>query len=445
MKQKLLFIVSFLFYSLWGFSQAYTSTASTTDDVFFMTVPQVTTSTTTSTIAFTNGGTSPNTYIQARAGTPVGQSNLNAKFEFDIVTASGTVTANNLLFDFKKLIGTATSITVTVGAQTPQTYFYGSGGAGSTYATHLTSFVGPITLSTTPTHVTFDVTDIDNVDSGTLNTIVRLYKCTVQGKTLPLSSEAVLGSGNTWYHNYSPDQFDAATIGSSGTLQEQGTAVATPTTNDNSSANVAKFTKDANISSFIRFQMPVGITSSNKGTAVFKIRMYIPSTNVPGSSGSKISMILRDGANTGATQLTLIKTVTVFDKWQEYTFDFTGFTLNTPSYENVLLLFDHPDTDLLATGSVYYFDAFQGPQGSTLATNSFTLESFQVYPNPTADRFSINPGPTIKNVALYNVSGQLVKTFGSSESYDISDLNAGIYFATVTTESHSQTIKIVKK
>jgi hypothetical protein len=368
MKKQLLFIVSFLFYSLWGFSQAYTSAVSTTDDGFYTILPQVTTSTNTPAIAYTNGGTAPNTYIQARSANPVGQSNLNAKFEFDIVTASGTVTANNLLFDFKKLVGTATSITITVGAQTPQTYFYGSGGAGITYTTHLTSYVGPITLSTTPTHVTFNITDIDNVDSGTLNTAVRLYKCTVQGKTLPLSSEAVLGSGNTWYHNYSPDQFDATTIGSSGTLQEQGTAVATPTTNDNSSANVAKFTKDATASSFIRFQMPVGITSLNKGTAIFKIRMFIPSTNVPGSSGSKISMILRDGVNTGSTQLTLIKTVTVFDKWQEYTFDFTGFTLNTPSYENVLLLFDHPDTSLLATGNVYYFDAFQGPQGSIATT-----------------------------------------------------------------------------
>ena len=191
--------------------------------------------------------------------------------------------------------------------------------------------------------------------------------------------------------------------------------------------------------------MPGAITSSNQATAIFKIRTYVPSTNIAGTSGHKLTMILRDGANNGLTQLTLNKTVMVFDKWQEYTFDFTGSTLATPSYENVLLLFENQDTGLLATGNVYYFDAFQGPQGSALATNSFTLESFQVYPNPTTDRFTINTAQTIKSVALYNVSGQLVKAFGSSESYDITDLNAGIYFATVTSESDSQTIKIVKK
>ena len=400
MKQQLFFIVSFLFYSLWGFSQ-YTSTVSTTDDIFYTTTPQVATSTTTPAILFTYGGTSPNTFLQARSANPVGQSNLNARFEFDIVTASGTVTANNLLFDFKKLIGTATSITITVGAQTPQTYFYGSGGAGSTYTTHLTSFVGPITLSTTATHVTFDVTDIDNVDSGTLNTAVRLYKCTVQGKNLPLSSEAVLASGNTWYHNYSPDQFDAATIGSSVTFQEQGTAVGTPTTNENSSANVAKFTKDATASSFIRFQIPGGITSSNQATAIFKIRTYVPSTNVAGSSGHKLTMILRDGANTGATQLTLFKTITVFDKWQEYTFDFTGSTLLAPSYENVLLLFDNPDTGLLATGNVYYFDAFQGPQASTSATTwtGATDTNWTVAGNWSAGVPDTNSNVTIEQAA----------------------------------------------
>jgi hypothetical protein len=438
MKQQLLFIFSFLFYSLWGFSQAVVTT-DTSDNTYIMTSPLVTSSTTNPNGVITTNAS----YTQLRANA-VNVDDLNAKFEFDVQTSSGSV-SGNLTFDLRKIVGTIAVVKVTVGAQAPQTFTYdgGTGTAGS-YVLSVVSLTGTTTFSTTPTHITFEITDLDH-GTATAVPAARLYNFKVINKTLPLTSEAVLGSGNIWYHNYSPDQFDAATLGSSGTLLEQGTAVATPTTNDNSSANVAKFTKDANISSFIRFQMPGAITSSNQATAIFKIRMYIPSTNVPGSSGSKISMILRDGANTGATQIILNKIVTAFDKWQEYTFDFTGSTLATPSYENVLLLFDNPDTDLLATGSVYYFDAFQGPQGSTLATNSFTLASFQVYPNPTADSFTINTEQVVKSVALYNVSGQLVKTFGSSESYDITDLNAGIYFATVTSESDSQTIKIVKK
>jgi hypothetical protein len=82
---------------------------------------------------------------------------------------------------------------------------------------------------------------------------------------------------------------------------------------------------------------------------------------------------------------------------------------------------------------------------ATLSTNDFELKSFQVFPNPTTDSFQISTEESITSVALFNVTGQLVKTFTSSANYDISELNAGIYFATVTTASGSQTIKIVKK
>ena len=81
----------------------------------------------------------------------------------------------------------------------------------------------------------------------------------------------------------------------------------------------------------------------------------------------------------------------------------------------------------------------------TLSTNSFDLKSFQVFPNPTADSFQISTEESITSVILTNVTGQVVKTFTSSENYNISDLNAGIYFATVTSDNGSQTVKIVKK
>lgn len=82
---------------------------------------------------------------------------------------------------------------------------------------------------------------------------------------------------------------------------------------------------------------------------------------------------------------------------------------------------------------------------ATLSTNSFDLKSFQVFPNPTADSFQISTEETIKSVILTNATGQVVKTFTSSENYNISDLNAGIYFATVSSDNGSQTVKIVKK
>ena len=80
-----------------------------------------------------------------------------------------------------------------------------------------------------------------------------------------------------------------------------------------------------------------------------------------------------------------------------------------------------------------------------MSTNSFELKSFQVFPNPITDSFQINTEESIKSLSLFNMTGQLVKTFTASENYDISDLKAGVYFATVTSEMGPQTIKIIKK
>ncbi|WP_159020750.1 T9SS type A sorting domain-containing protein [Algibacter sp. L3A6] len=93
----------------------------------------------------------------------------------------------------------------------------------------------------------------------------------------------------------------------------------------------------------------------------------------------------------------------------------------------------------------YYSAKITDKVTETLATNSFELKSFQVFPNPITDSFQINTEESIKSLSLFNVTGQLVKTFTASENYDISDFNPGVYFATVTSEIGSQTIKIVKK
>jgi len=73
-----------------------------------------------------------------------------------------------------------------------------------------------------------------------------------------------------------------------------------------------------------------------------------------------------------------------------------------------------------------------------------------VYPNPVRDELKIENGKLkIENIEIHNVVGQKQKIifnfqFSTFNSIDISHLPAGIYFVKITTETHTQTQKIIK-
>ncbi|MBU2939820.1 T9SS type A sorting domain-containing protein [Lacinutrix sp. C3R15] len=284
-------------------------------------------------------------------------------------------------------------------------------------------------------------------------TIETLYfddiELNIDNTPTSLPSEATLDAGNAWYHNYSPDTFDV-TINEvlGGVFLEQAAAVATPTTTGNSSPLVAKFTKAEEVHSQVKFQLPAVITTANQSAAIFKIRAYIPSTNTAPTVGSRLRLFLRDGIETTGQRNVTID-VTVFDQWQEYTFDFTGANLTAASYSTVNLLFDQPDTDLLSTGNEYFLDAFQGPSGTTLTTNDFELNNASIvaYPNPVINSFQLAASNVnnIESVTLYSITGKLLKTFNEEVNYDISDLATGVYIANIKTQSGSKALRIVKE
>ncbi|WP_405562457.1 T9SS type A sorting domain-containing protein [Polaribacter sp. Asnod6-C07] len=304
-------------------------------------------------------------------------------------------------------------------------------------------------ISSTATNVTFTLNEFVKNAASTLR--FRIYSIKINGTvpTPPLDSEATLDAGNEWYFNYSPDTF-GATVNEvqGGVFLAQGDAVATPSTTENSSTLVAKFTKEDEASSQVKFQLPALITTANQSKAIFKIRAYIPSTNnAPGTTARRLRLFLRDGDLSNNTQKNVTIDVTTFDKWQEYTFDFTGVNLTADSYSTVNLLFDQPDPNFDATGNVYYLDAFQGPSADTLPVDNFELNSASItaYPNPVTNSFQIDSSEKVDNVKLYNISGRLVKTFKANTNYDVSDLATGVYITTIKTQLGSKTLRLVKK
>ncbi|MEM6721411.1 MAG: T9SS type A sorting domain-containing protein [Bacteroidota bacterium] len=86
---------------------------------------------------------------------------------------------------------------------------------------------------------------------------------------------------------------------------------------------------------------------------------------------------------------------------------------------------------------------------NTLGTNDFEETGFAVYPNPTTGKLHIQSKQTIKQVQVYNLVGQQVKSFTlqtGQKSVDIQELKTGSYFVTLQSAAgNSYTKLIVKK
>jgi hypothetical protein len=90
-----------------------------------------------------------------------------------------------------------------------------------------------------------------------------------------------------------------------------------------------------------------------------------------------------------------------------------------------------------------------GNRPSTLSTSNFDMNSnVALAPNPASNSFSISVATS--KVEIYSVTGQLVKSFNKAYelnySFDISDLNKGIYFVKAADENgREKTMKLIKK
>ncbi|HLW42709.1 MAG TPA: T9SS type A sorting domain-containing protein [Flavobacterium sp.] len=83
---------------------------------------------------------------------------------------------------------------------------------------------------------------------------------------------------------------------------------------------------------------------------------------------------------------------------------------------------------------------------SNLSSNTFVLENFNIYPNPTSDvlNISLENNLTLEKITIYNNSGQIVKT-AQQNTVDVSNLSSGIYFVEVITNQGIATKKVVVK
>lgn len=72
-----------------------------------------------------------------------------------------------------------------------------------------------------------------------------------------------------------------------------------------------------------------------------------------------------------------------------------------------------------------------------------------IYPNPTTNSFRIKSGNTqnTMDLLIYDQVGKLIKiqnAVGADQDIDISDLSNGIYYLRISSDSHTETVKIIK-
>ncbi|WP_299887190.1 T9SS type A sorting domain-containing protein [uncultured Lacinutrix sp.] len=96
-----------------------------------------------------------------------------------------------------------------------------------------------------------------------------------------------------------------------------------------------------------------------------------------------------------------------------------------------------------------YLDNVYFWKSSTLGTEEFSVDTFNVFPNPTGSNWTIKSNNTIINtIEIFDTLGKKVlsiKPNVDKVDVDASNLNSGLYFARIATNKGINTIKLVKE
>lgn len=140
-------------------------------------------------------------------------------------------------------------------------------------------------------------------------------------------------------------------------------------------------------------------------------------------------------------------------------FIFQGINLDTGGHGNILLKLKSNNSlvqNLVINSADIFFD-YNFPVltndeqtvFSDLSKNDFTDNTLiSVYPNPAENVIYIKAESTITSVQLYDVQGRIILTKvnnTASETIDVSNYAAGIYFVIIKTDRGTKTEKIIKK
>jgi hypothetical protein len=82
-------------------------------------------------------------------------------------------------------------------------------------------------------------------------------------------------------------------------------------------------------------------------------------------------------------------------------------------------------------------------EDSSIGIDEIKDSAMEIYPNPVTSSFRID-GTQVISVSVFDAQGSLVKQYAKSNSYDVNNLDAGMYTVVVSSNSGVRTIKMVK-
>jgi hypothetical protein len=108
---------------------------------------------------------------------------------------------------------------------------------------------------------------------------------------------------------------------------------------------------------------------------------------------------------------------------------------------------DIKQTKFTGNGTVY-FDNIYFTTENALSTETFNPNSISVYPNPTRDFWHIEAlNSEITKIEVFDILGKKIKSIEPSNSealVDSSELNTGVYFATIETKIGKSVLRLIK-
>lgn len=124
----------------------------------------------------------------------------------------------------------------------------------------------------------------------------------------------------------------------------------------------------------------------------------------------------------------------------KYTSGYFGSSISLSSNGSILAVgLPLSDANGTASGSVKMYNL-----DSLLSSDSFVLENFNIYPNPTSDviNVTLDNDLILQEIIIYNSLGQIVKKSNKAK-IDVSSLSKGMYYIEVETNKGKASKKII--
>ena len=135
---------------------------------------------------------------------------------------------------------------------------------------------------------------------------------------------------------------------------------------------------------------------------------------------------------------------TMVDEWEELVFDFAAAIGKT--FEKLVVFPDFPVAR--EEGTIVYLDNIKFVSGGTVSTNLFSKSSVKIFPNPTSSKLNVQHAD-MTGITIRNIAGQTVRNISfhsvGTKTIEVGDLNSGVYFLSVKSESGLHTSRFIKK